>query len=123
MLIDMFFKFTPLLSIDYLLLCIYYFKTVAAKYRQLFLEMMEKHRDIMLDFKEVHDNFVKDEKLYKKEFNEKGAKVVEIIREYEMKLTSHQNSGQFSKYSSGLADKFWDQIRSFLPRIDFVGVK
>lgn len=96
---------------------------MAAKYRQLFLEMMEQHRDLMLDFKDIHDKFLQDEEQYKNEFNEKGKKVVDVIREYEMKLTAHQNSGQFSKYSSGLADKFWDQIRSFLPRIDFVGVK
>lgn len=96
---------------------------MSAKYRQLFLEMMEQHRDLMLDFKDVHDKFLQDEEGYKNEFNEKGKKVVDVIREYEMKLTAHQNSGQFSKYSSGLADKFWDQIRSFLPRIDFVGVK
>ncbi len=96
---------------------------MSAKYRQLFLEMMEQHRDLMLDFKDIHDKFLQNEEEYKNEFNEKGKKVVDIIREYEMKLTAHQNSGQFSKYSSGLADKFWDQIRAFLPRIDFVGVK
>lgn len=94
-----------------------------AKYRQLFLEMMEEHRDLMLDFKEIHDKFVEDEQNYKHEFNEKGKKVVEIIRAYEMKLTANQNSGSYSKFSTALADKFWDQIRSFLPRIDFVGVK
>ena len=96
---------------------------MSAKYRQLFLEMMEEHRDVMLDFKEVHDKFVEDEESYKKAFNEKGAKVVEIIRDYERKLTSQQDKGQYSKFSSGLSDRFWDQIRSFLPRIDFVGVK
>ena len=96
---------------------------MSAKYRQLFLEMMEEHRDAMLDFKEVHDKFVKDEETYKKDFNEKGGKVVEIIRDYERRLTSQQDRGQYSKFSTGLSDKFWDQIRSFLPRIDFVGVK
>lgn len=95
---------------------------MAAKYRQLFLEMIENNRDIFLDFKEIHDKFVEDES-FKDEFNEKGAMVVEIIREYERKLTSQQDKGQYSKFSTGLADRFWDQIRGFLPRIDFVGVK
>lgn len=96
---------------------------MAAKYRQLFLDMMQEHRDLFLDFKEIHDKFVDDEETYKKEFNEKGAQVVEIIREYERKLTSQQDKGQYSKFSTGLSGKFWDQIRGFLPRIDFVGVK
>lgn len=96
---------------------------MAAKYRQLFLEMVEQNRDLFLDFKEVHDKFVENEDAYKDEFNEKGSKVVEIIREYERRLTSQQDKGQYSKFSTGLADRFWDQIRGFLPRIDFVGVK
>ncbi len=95
---------------------------MAAKYRQLFLEMIENNRDLFLDFKDIHDRFLNDDSL-KDEFNEKGAKVVEIIRDYERKLTSQQDKGQYSKFSSGLSDKFWDQIRGFLPHIDFVGVK
>lgn len=96
---------------------------MAAKYRQLFLEMIETNRDLFLDFKDIHDKFVENEEAYKDEFNEKGAKVVEIIREYERHLTSQQDKGQYSKFSTGLADRFWDQVRGFLPRIDFVGVK
>lgn len=96
---------------------------MAAKYRQLFLEMIENNRDLFLDFKEVHDKYVEDEDEYRNEFNEKGAKVVEIVRDYERRLTSQQDRGQYSKFSSGLADKFWDQVRGFLPRIDFVGAK
>ena len=95
---------------------------MAAKYRQLFLEMIENNRDLFLDFKDIHDRFLNDDSL-KDELNEKGAKVVEIIRDYERKLTSQQDKGQYSKFSSGLSDKFWDQIRGFLPHIDFVGVK
>ena len=68
----------------------------------------------MLDFKEVHDKFVEDEESFKDDFNEKGTKVVEIIREYERKLTSQQDRGQYSKFSTGLSDKFWDQISEFL---------
>ena len=60
---------------------------MAAKYRQLFLDMMQENRDLFLDFKEVHDKFVEDDS-QKEEFNKKGAQVVEIIREYERKLTS-----------------------------------
>lgn len=96
---------------------------MAAKYRQLFLEMIESHRDLFLDFKEIHDNFVNNPEGFKDEFNEKGKAIVEIIRENELKLTAQQNKGQYSKYSSNLSDKFWDQIRAFLPKIDFVGVK
>lgn len=85
--------------------------------------MLEENRDLFLNFKEIHDNFVEDPDTFKDQFNEKGKTVVEIIREHELKLTAQQNKGQYSKYSSNLSDKFWDQIRGFLPKIDFVGVK
>lgn len=85
--------------------------------------MLEDHRDQLLDFKQIHDKFVEDPDAYKKEFNEKGVIVVEMVREYEKKLTAQQSKGQYSKFSANLSDKFWDQIRTFLPQIDFVGVK
>lgn len=85
--------------------------------------MIEENRDLFLDFKEIHDKYIIDEEKFKKEFNEKGKMVVDIIRSYEMRLTAVQNSGSYSKFSTALSDKFWDQIRTFLPRIDFVGVK
>lgn len=87
------------------------------------MKMMEEHRDTILDFKEIHDKFIEDNEKHKAEFNDKGKKVVEIIREYELKLTAHQNSGQYSKFSTGLSDKFKNQIKTLLPMIDFVGVK
>jgi len=96
---------------------------MAARYQQLFLQMMEEHRDTILDFKDIHDKFMKDNDKHKNEFNEKGKKVLEIIREYEMKLTAHQNSGQYSKFSIGLSDKFKNQIKTLLPMIDFIGIK
>ena len=93
------------------------------KYRKSFLEMFEKNRDLFIEFKELHDKFVADNDTYKKEFNEKGKVLVDIIREYELRLTSHQNSGQYGKFANNLADKFWNEIRGYLPQIDFVGVK
>jgi len=85
--------------------------------------MLEEHRDEFLNFKEVHDRFLEDPDSVKDEFNEKGSKLVALIRNYELRLTAQQNRGQYSKFSSNLSDKFWDQVRGFLPKIDFVGVK
>lgn len=93
------------------------------KYRQYFLEMFEKNRDLFVDFKEIHDKFVDDNATFKKEFNEKGKILVDIIREYELRLTSHQNKGQYGKFANNLSEKFWGEVRGYLPMIDFVGVK
>lgn len=93
-----------------------------SKYKKYFQEMFQAHKELFTSFKEIHDQYVGDEEAWKKEFNTVGKQVVEVIREYERMLCAKSDSGQYSKYSSNLADKFWTEVRSYYPRIDFVGV-
>ena len=69
----------------------------------------------------VHDAYVLDPRKNQDEFNRLGKNVVEEIREWERILCGHSERGRFGKFSSGLADKFWDEIRKHYPKIDFVG--
>lgn len=92
-----------------------------SKYIQLYKEMVKENKELFHKFKEVHDKYEKDEEKYQEEFNNIGEKVFEIIRDYELRLTSRAESGQYAKYSSNLAEKFWERIRKDYPQIDFVG--
>lgn len=96
---------------------------MAAKYKEYYKEMITAHRELFEKFKDIHDQYVMDEDAWKKEFNEVGAKTVEIIREYEVRLCSHSEGGQYGKFATNLADKFWNEVRKEYPRVDFVGVK
>lgn len=93
------------------------------KYKEYYKEMIANNKELFDSFKEVHDNFVKNGDEWKSMFNEVGKNVVEVIRDYERRLCASQESGMYGKYSSKLADKFWDQVRKEYPKIDFVGVK
>lgn len=85
--------------------------------------MIEENKELFNKFREIHEKYVEDESTNQEEFNKQGEKVFEVIRKYELLLTSKSEGGQYGKFSSNLADKFMEQVRSVFPRIDFVGVK
>jgi hypothetical protein len=96
---------------------------MAARYKEYYNEMIKNNKDVFDAFKTVHDDYMQDEDKWKNQFNEIGKKVVDIIRDYEVRLCAHSEGGQYGKYANKLADKFWDEVRKEYPRIDFVGVK
>lgn len=93
------------------------------KFKKYFNEMFEKNRDQFLQFKLTHDDYVKDRKKYKEEFDKQGKEVLKVIEEWEKRLCGHMEKGNNSVFSAKLADKFWDEIKKYYPFIDFVGVK
>lgn len=94
-----------------------------SKYQQYFQDMLETHQKPFDEFKIIHDKYALDPKKWQKEFNEMGQDVLTIIRKYENMLCGKSESGKFGKFSSKLSDKFWEQIRAYFPKIDFVGTK
>ncbi|HEX8965841.1 MAG TPA: hypothetical protein VF820_05415 [Patescibacteria group bacterium] len=93
------------------------------KSQQYFHDMMEYNKKVFEDFKVLHDKYEKDQKKFQDEFNEKGEEILRIIRKYENLLCSSSENSGFGKYSSNLADKFWELIRKTFPKIDFIGIK
>lgn len=92
------------------------------KYQRYFQEMMDQHKELFASFKVLHDQYQQNQEKYQHTYNEQGAKVVEIIRDYEKMLCAHSESGQYGKFANTLADKFWQAVRGYYPMIDFVGV-
>jgi len=93
------------------------------KSQQVFQDMMDYNQELFDSFKKIHDEYEKDVKTYQQEFNEEGEKVLHVIRKYENILCSHSESGKYGKFSSKLADKFWEMIRKKFQKIDCVGLQ
>ena len=93
------------------------------RYQEYYQKMIDENRDLFTRFFDVHDRFVLNPLTSQEEFNIVGHDIVEIIHEYERKLCGHSEKGQFGKFSSNLAEKFWTEVRKDFPKIDFVGVK
>ena len=93
------------------------------KYHEYFQLMVSENQELFEHFKKLHDYYSLNPNRYQLAFNVEGEKIVAVIREYERKLCGHSEKGKYGKFSSGLADKFWEQVRKQFPKIDFVGVK
>lgn len=91
------------------------------KYQKYFQQMLDSERDLFAKFEQIHEQFKKDEPKYQAEFNEIGAKVMEVIQEWEKRLCQFSEKGVNAKYSANLAEKFWEEVRDRYSHIDLVG--
>lgn len=92
------------------------------KYQQYFEDMMRNHKELFDNFSQIHKKYTENPKKWQKDFNESGQEVLRKIRKYENMLCSRSEGGKYSKFSSNLAEKFWEPIRAKFPKIDYVGI-
>lgn len=95
---------------------------MAAKFKQVFEEMVSKYEKEFDTFQELHDRYEKEPKKYQAEFNTEGEKIMEIVRHYEDILCGHMENTQNATYSANLAEKFRGEIKRYLPKLDMIGV-
>ncbi|OGM10408.1 hypothetical protein A2Z67_02905 [Candidatus Woesebacteria bacterium RBG_13_36_22] len=93
------------------------------KYKEYFQKMLRENRKLFDEFKKIHDNYALNSDGLQEEFNKQGEKVLEVIREYENRLCANTERGMYNKFSTGLAQKFQDEIRKEFSMIDYVGLK
>jgi hypothetical protein len=91
------------------------------QYQKFFADMISDNKELFDNFQSVHDAYVLNPELNQQRFNQIGAEVVDVIREYERKLCGNMNSGAYGAFSQNLSQKFWDEIRKVYRKIDFVG--
>jgi hypothetical protein len=100
------------------------------KYKEYFDKMVSENKDAFDNFTRAHfeysigndkQSLASDAKNQEK-FNEEGEKIIKIIHEYEDRLCKHSEGAGFGKYTSNLAEKFQDEIRSHFPLIDHIGI-
>lgn len=92
------------------------------KYREAVQQMMEENKDMFDEFRAIHDAYVLNPTVNQAKYNAIGAPVMDIIRDYERKLTAKMGGGQYSKFSTNLSEKFIAEIEKIFPKIMFVGV-
>lgn len=92
------------------------------KYKQYYQNMLAQNEQLFNAFKLVHSGYVKG-KVNQEEYNKKGMKIVDLIRDWDRRLCSAMGRGVFSKYSEQLSDKFWNEVRKDFSHIDKVGIK
>lgn len=93
------------------------------KFQKYYQEMIDQNWPLFKTFTDLHDAYALKPEQLQDQFNQEGAKIMELIRQWERKLCKDQERGQFGKFSAGLSDKFWELVRKDYPKIDFIGVK
>jgi hypothetical protein len=93
------------------------------KYKQIFNEMIQENKAVFADFKKLHDQYAQDEKKWKTDFDREGQKILLIVKRYENRLCGRSENSGYGKFSSGLTDKFWGEVKTLFPLIEFVGAE
>lgn len=95
---------------------------MAAKYLEIFNEMVSKYEKEFDAFQELHDKYEKNPQKWQAEFNSEGIKIMEIVFEYENRLCGHMENTNNATYSANLSEKFRNEIKRYLPKLDMIGV-
>lgn len=93
------------------------------KYKEFFKIMFEQNKEQFQKFMLLNQDYLKDKKKFKEQFDREGREVLDIVQFWERKLCKQMESGNKSVYSSNLADKFREEVKKIFPCIDEVGVK
>lgn len=95
---------------------------MAVKYKEYFKKMLEQNKDLFEEFADIHARYSAEPVRYQAIFNSVGARVTEVIRDWDRRLCSAMGRGVYSQYSQTLSEKFWGEARKMFPAIDRVGV-
>ncbi len=91
------------------------------KYKAYFKQMCEENQSVFADFLVIHNLYQDNKKANQVVFNEKGAVVRRIIEDWDRRLCQTMEKGNNATYSARLSEKFWSEVRTIFPLIDFVG--
>ena len=92
------------------------------QYQETYQQMVDENKPLFDRFYQVHDTYVLDPKTHQKEFNDVGRELQEVIHIYERRLCGKTEGGMYSKFSTGLSEKFWSLLRQDFPKIDCIGI-
>lgn len=92
------------------------------KYKEYVQKMIDENKEVFEEFRLLHDKYSQDQDNMQAEFNQKGAKITDLIRDYENKLCANTERGAYIKFSSGLSEKFHEELRKVFPMIDHIGL-
>jgi len=95
-----------------------------AKYKEYIQRMLENNKEAFDGFRKIHDEYclAQDKDSLQDNYNQEGAKIMEIIVEWEQRLCSSSEKAGYGSYSGSLAEKFHEEIKKIFPMIDHIGL-
>ena len=91
------------------------------KFKEYFKKMCDENNKAFDEFQFIHDLYKENKKANQVVFNEQGFVVRRIIEDWDRKLCGRIERGANAGYSARLSEKFWGEVRTKFPLIDFGG--
>lgn len=91
------------------------------KYQQYLQDMLAQNKELFDRFKTIHDSYSQNPQKWQSELNQVGYEVQDVIRRYENRLCGHSETSGYGKFTTKLANKFQEEVRSIFPNIDAIG--
>ncbi len=91
------------------------------KFEKFYQLMEEQNSELFNKFQAIHDQFAADGS-QAVEFHQVGRDVLDVIRDWERRLCSGMERGQFAGYSAKLSEKFWQKVKERFTLIEAVGL-
>lgn len=92
------------------------------KYKEYVERMLKSDEALFQEFREIHTKYSSDQDKFQEEFNRVGEKVLKVVRQWEDKLCRQSEVAGFGSYTTGLAEKFQEEVKKFFPLIDHIGI-
>lgn len=96
---------------------------MAAKFKEYFQTMINQNRELFENFKDIHDHYTLEPEKYQKIFNDYGREILEVVQDWENRLCSKSEGGGYSRYSTNLSEKFRQEVKKYLPKINSIGLQ
>ena len=91
------------------------------KYKEYFKKMCDENKELFDNFLFIHNLYKANRKANQVVFNEEGLVVRHVIEDWDRRLCGRMEKGVNATYSAKLSEKFWGEVRTIFPMIDFVG--
>ena len=93
------------------------------KYKKYFEQMFEENKELFMNFMILNQDYGRNKKRLKYEFDEHGSKIKGIVNQWENRLCGAMEKGQNSAFSSKLGEKFIDEVTRYFPYWHEIGLK
>ena len=96
---------------------------MAAKFKEYYEMMIKDNKELFANFMDIHDHYVFEPDKYQKMFNDYGKEILEVVQDYENRLCAKSEGGGYGRYSTALADKFREEVKKHIPKINSIGLQ
>lgn len=93
------------------------------KYKRYITEMFKQNKEKMMRFILLNQDYGRNKKSLKCQFDQEGKEIQEIIEEWTNRLCKQMEKGQNGSYSGKLADKFLQEVVKYFPYYHEIGIQ